>query len=88
MTFEQGGDGILRYQGRLCVPRMDELQERNTEEAHSYRYYIHLVSTKMYCDLRDVYWWNSLKKGIDEFGVKRSSCQQRKLEHQRPRGMT
>ncbi|WMV46551.1 hypothetical protein MTR67_039936 [Solanum verrucosum] len=35
MAFEQGGDGVLRYQGRLCVPRVDELQERIMEEAHS-----------------------------------------------------
>jgi len=37
MAFEQGGDGVLRYQGRLCVPRVDELQERIMEEAHSSR---------------------------------------------------
>ena len=23
MTFEQDGDGLLRYQGRLCVPMVD-----------------------------------------------------------------
>ena len=40
MAFEQGGDGVLRYQGRLCVPRVDELQERIMEEAHSSRYLI------------------------------------------------
>ena len=28
MAFEQGGDVVLGYQGRLCVPRVDELQER------------------------------------------------------------
>ncbi|WMV37256.1 hypothetical protein MTR67_030641 [Solanum verrucosum] len=41
MAFEQGGDGVLRYQGRLRVPRVDELQERIMEEAHSSRYFIH-----------------------------------------------
>ncbi len=25
MAFEQGGDGVLRYQGRLCVPSVDKL---------------------------------------------------------------
>ena len=55
MAFEQGGDGVLRYQGRLCVPRVDELQERIMEEAHSSRYSIHPGSTKMYRDLREVY---------------------------------
>ena len=41
MTFEQGGDGVLRYQRKLCVPRVDELQERIMEEAHSSKYSIH-----------------------------------------------
>ena len=27
MTFEQGEDGLLKYQGRWCVPRVDGLQE-------------------------------------------------------------
>ncbi|KAH0636311.1 hypothetical protein KY290_036738 [Solanum tuberosum] len=41
MAFEQGGDGALRYQGRLCVPWVDKPQERIMEEAHSSRYSIH-----------------------------------------------
>ncbi|KAH0748577.1 hypothetical protein KY290_027809 [Solanum tuberosum] len=69
MAFEQWGDGVLTYQGRLCVQRMDELQERIMEEAHSSRYSIHLGSTKMYCDLREVYCWNSMKKGIAEYPI-------------------
>ncbi|KAH0633358.1 hypothetical protein KY284_036144 [Solanum tuberosum] len=55
MAFEQGGDGVLRYQGRLCVPWVDEPQERIIEKAHSSRYSIHPGSTKMYRDLREVY---------------------------------
>ncbi|KAH0712585.1 hypothetical protein KY289_008544 [Solanum tuberosum] len=54
-AFEQGGDGVLRYQGRLCVLIVDGLQERIMEEAHSSRYSIHPGSTKMYRDLREVY---------------------------------
>ncbi|KAH0739661.1 hypothetical protein KY290_038366 [Solanum tuberosum] len=55
MAFEQRADGVLRYQGRLCVPKVDELQERIMEEAHSFRYSIHSGSRKMYRDLREVY---------------------------------
>jgi len=56
MNFEQGGNGVLRYQRRLCVPRVDELQEKIMEETHSSRYLINLGSIKMYHDLREVYW--------------------------------
>ena len=35
LAFEQGGDGVLKYQGRLCVPKLDGLQERILQKAHS-----------------------------------------------------
>ena len=38
LVFEQGGDGVLKYQGMLCVPNVDELKERILEEAHSSMY--------------------------------------------------
>ncbi|KAH0678966.1 hypothetical protein KY284_020051 [Solanum tuberosum] len=72
---------------RLCVPIVDGLQERIIEEAHSSRYSIHPGSTKMYRDLREVYWWSSMKKGIAEFVAKCMNCQQVKVEHQRPGGL-
>ena len=57
-VFSQVGDGVLRYQGRLCVPDVGELINNILEEAHNSRYIIHLGYTKMYRDLREVYWWN------------------------------
>ncbi|WMV55529.1 hypothetical protein MTR67_048914 [Solanum verrucosum] len=56
MAFEKEGDGVSRYQCRLYVPKVDELQERIMEESHSSTYSIHPGSTKMYLDLREVYW--------------------------------
>ena len=78
---------MLKYQGRLCEPRVDELQERIIEEAHSSRNFIHPGFTKMYCDLREVCWWEVMKKGIAEFVVKCPNYQQVKVEHQRPGGL-
>ncbi|WMV42498.1 hypothetical protein MTR67_035883 [Solanum verrucosum] len=66
---------------------VDGLQERIMEEAHSFRESIHPGSTKMYHDLREVYWWNSMKKGIAEFVDKCPNCQQVKVEHPRPGGL-
>ena len=57
------------------------------EESYSSRYSIHLDSTKMYRDLREVYWWNGMTKGIAEFFAKCKKCQQVKMEHQRPGGL-
>ncbi|XP_070036945.1 uncharacterized protein [Nicotiana tomentosiformis] len=55
-------DGTLRYQGRLCVPNMNGLRERIMTEAHTSRYYVLPRSTKMYHDLKKVYWWNDMKR--------------------------
>ncbi|WMV46003.1 hypothetical protein MTR67_039388 [Solanum verrucosum] len=85
-VFFQRGDGVLRYQGRLCVPDMDGLREKILEEAHGSRYFIHLGATKMYHDLWEVYWWNGMKKDIAEFVAKCPNCQQVKVEHRKPGG--
>ena len=39
----------------------------------------------MYCDFREVYWWNGMKKDIAKFVAKCPNCQQVKVEHQKPR---
>ena len=64
LAFEQGGDGVLRYQSRLCVPMIDGLQERIMNEADSYKYSIYPGSTKMYLILRVVCWLSSMKEDI------------------------
>ena len=87
LDFEQCGDGVLKYQGRLCVPMVDGIQERIIEEAQSSTYFIHLGSKKMYRDLREVYWWEGMKINISQFVAKCSNCQQVKVEHQRPGGL-
>ena len=63
-AFSQGGDGVLRYQGCLCVPNVDDLREQILSEAHSSWYSIHPGATKMYRDLREIYWWNGMKNDV------------------------
>ena len=87
LAFEQGGDGVLKYQGRLFVPHIDGLQERILEESHISKYSIHPGATKMYHDFRELYWWEGMKKDTAEFVAKCFNCQQVKVEHQRPRGL-
>ncbi|WMV13559.1 hypothetical protein MTR67_006944, partial [Solanum verrucosum] len=84
----QGEDGVLRHQGRLCVLDVDGLRETILEEANGSRYSIHLRATKMYSDLREIYWWNKIKRDIENFGARCSNCQQVKVKHQGPGGLT
>jgi len=57
-------------------------------EAHNSRYSVHPGSTKMYRDLKEIYWWNGMKRGVADFVSKCPNCQQVKAEHQRPGGLT
>ena len=75
----------MRYQGRLCVPMVDGLQENIMEEDHNSRYSIHPGSTNMYRELTKIYWGNGMKKGIAGFVSKCPNCQKVIVEHQRPR---
>ncbi|XP_070039550.1 uncharacterized protein [Nicotiana tomentosiformis] len=81
-------NGILKYQGRQYFPNIDGLRERIMTEAHTSRYSLHPNSTKMYHDLREVYWWNDMKRNVADFVGRCPNCQQVKAEHQRPGGLT
>ncbi|WMV19470.1 hypothetical protein MTR67_012855 [Solanum verrucosum] len=83
-VFSQGGDDVLHYQGRLCVPNVGELRKQILTEVHNSRYSINPGATKMYCDLREVFWWNGLKRDITDFVAKCPNCQQVKVEHLKP----
>ena len=86
-SFSLGGDGVLRYQGRLRFPNVNDLRNKILEEANGSRYSIHLGSTKMYHDLREVFLLEGLKGVIAKFVAKRSICQQVKDEHQNISGL-
>uniref|UniRef100_M1A290 Gag-pol protein n=1 Tax=Solanum tuberosum TaxID=4113 RepID=M1A290_SOLTU len=69
-AYEQGRNGTLRCQGKLCVPNVDGLCERILAEAHSSRYSVHPSSTKMYHDLKGVYRCNDMKRGVVDYVAK------------------
>ena len=74
-VFSQGGDGVLRLQGRLCVPNIVDLRQRIMDEVYGARYSIHPGTPKMYRDLREIYWWSGMKNDIEAFVSKCAICQ-------------
>ncbi|WMV30084.1 hypothetical protein MTR67_023469 [Solanum verrucosum] len=62
-VFSQGEDGVLRYQGRLCVPNVGELSEQILTETPKSSYSIHPGATKMYRDLWEVFFVDPHKDG-------------------------
>lgn len=56
-------------------------------KAHSSKYSIHASATKIYRNLRKVYWWNGMNKDIAEYMARCPNYQQLKVEHQRSGSM-
>ncbi|XP_070018787.1 uncharacterized protein [Nicotiana sylvestris] len=83
-NFSLDENGVMRLNGRLCVFNVDDLCRVIMIEAHSSKYSIHPGSTKMYHDLKDIYWWDNMKRDIADFVSQCLNCQQVKYEHQRP----
>ncbi|KAK6284672.1 hypothetical protein POUND7_003624 [Theobroma cacao] len=85
--FTKGTNGVLRYGTRLYVPDGNGLRREILEEAHMTAYVVHPRATKMFQDLKEVYWWEGLKRDVAEFIFKCLVCQQVKAEHQKPVGL-
>ena len=82
--FNLDDEGVLWISGRLCVPNMKNLREEILDEAHYTAYSVHPDSTKMYHNIKDLYWWNEMKRDVAEFFFKCLMCQQVKAKHQEP----
>ncbi|KAK1610026.1 hypothetical protein QYE76_033699 [Lolium multiflorum] len=84
--FHRGESGSLWFQKRICVPDIAEIKEVILREAHQTPYSIHPGSTKMYMDLKELFWWNNMKREIAQYVVECHTCQRVKAEHQSPAG--
>ncbi|KAK6160569.1 hypothetical protein DH2020_003950 [Rehmannia glutinosa] len=82
--FAVAPDGTLTYEGRVCVPKDEDLRKEILEESHCTPYTVHPGGTKMYRDLRNTFWWRNMKGSIASFVERCLTCQQIKAEHQRP----
>nr|CAD39902.2 OSJNBa0065B15.6 [Oryza sativa Japonica Group] len=72
---------------RICVPDNKDLKDAILKEAHDTLYSIHPGSTKMYQDLKERFWWASMKREIAEYVTVCDVWQRVKAEHQKPAGL-
>ena len=79
---------MLNYKDRLCVPNINNLILNITAEAHCNRHFIHTGSTNMYHVLNEIYLWEGMKRDISMFVEESPYCQQIKVKHLKPRGLT
>ncbi|KAL0559053.1 hypothetical protein IC582_003642 [Cucumis melo] len=69
VEFSISSDGGLLFERRLCVPSDSAVKTELLSEAHSSPFSMHPGSTKMYQDLKRVYWWRNMKREVAEFVI-------------------
>nr|KYP72694.1 Transposon Ty3-I Gag-Pol polyprotein [Cajanus cajan] len=79
--------GVLRFNDRICVPNDSEIKKIILGEAHKSKLSIQPKATKMYQDLKRMFWWPKMKKDIAQYVATCLICQKAKIEHQKPAGM-
>ena len=79
--FRGAENGILWFKDRLVVPKDRELRNQILSEAHSSKMSIHPGSSKMYQDLKPLFWWTKMKKEIAAFVARCDNCCRVKAVH-------
>ena len=69
------------------VPQLTDLREEILREFHCSRFIVHPSGTKMYKDLRRLYYGSGMKRHVGDFVRRCLTCQQVKAEHQKPAGL-
>ena len=72
---KSSNDGLL-CQGCPCIPTMYELRKEILTETYNSSFSMHPDSIKIYQDLKQRYWWRSMKKDVTEFVSKCLVCHQ------------
>ncbi|KAG8485264.1 hypothetical protein CXB51_021228 [Gossypium anomalum] len=85
--FNIDSDGVLHFRDRICVPNVEVLRPSILKEVYSSPYAMHPGGSKMYKDLRELYWWPGLKRKVTDFVARCLTYQQVKAEHQLPSGL-
>ena len=65
--FREDEQGTIWFGKRICVPKDSEIRKLIFQEAHESPYSIHPGNTKMYEDLKEIFWWTNMKRDIAEY---------------------
>nr|GEW54324.1 hypothetical protein [Tanacetum cinerariifolium] len=85
--FEIHTNRIRYHDKRIWLPLHGGLRDLIMHESHKSKYSIHPGSTKMYQDLRRLYWWPNMKGDIATYVGKCLTCAKVKAEHLKPSGL-
>nr|GFB69559.1 putative reverse transcriptase domain-containing protein [Tanacetum cinerariifolium]GFB69628.1 putative reverse transcriptase domain-containing protein [Tanacetum cinerariifolium] len=85
--FEIRSNGIRYHDKRIWLPLHGGLRDLIMHESHKSKYSINPRSTKMYQDLRKLYWWSNMKADIATYVSQCLTCAKVKAEHLKPSGL-
>src|ERR1044072_4552093 len=77
--FKLDTKGVLRFRDRICIPDDVDLKRMILEESNRSNLSIHPRATKMYQDLRKLFWWSSMKREVAQFVYACLTCQKSKV---------
>ena len=80
--FRLTNEDALWIGQRLSKLADGELKAEILREAYELSYNMHISSTKIYRDLKGIFWWRNMKRDITAFVYRCLVCQQVKIEHQ------
>ena len=80
-------DGILMFRDKIADPGDLNLRWDLMADAHKSKFSIHPGSAKMYHDMKRIYWWPGMKKDVADYVSRCFTCQQIRIEHQKPGGL-
>ena len=66
---------MLRFQGRVCVLEDTKVKSMILEEGNKSCFSMHPDMTKMYHDLKESFWWSSMKQDVAHFVSACLTCQ-------------
>jgi hypothetical protein len=79
-------EGVIWLKDRLVVPKKEALKRKIWTKAHTSRYSIHPVSTKMYHDLRQQFWWTRMKHETARYASECDTCRKVKADYMKSGG--
>nr|GFA22708.1 retrotransposon protein, putative, Ty3-gypsy subclass [Tanacetum cinerariifolium] len=85
--FKIRSNGIRYHDKRIWLPLHGGLRDLIMHESHKSKYSIHPGSTKMYQDLRKLYWWPNMKADIATYVSHCLTCAKVKAGHLKPSGL-
>jgi hypothetical protein len=85
--FHEDAEWTLWFKERLVLPKIEALNKKILDEAHTSRYSIHPGSTKMYHDIRQQFWWTRIKCEAAHYVSECDNCQKVKTDYMKPGGL-